>query len=59
MLRGVGVDLTEQLELKVLDVIMCEFLGLFIQVIINVCSPFNYNSYLYIYLFIFFFFFAK
>ena len=32
----------QTLELKVLDVIMCYFLGLSIQVIIDLCSPFNY-----------------
>ena len=69
-----GIDRTtrhkeQTLELKVLDVIMCNFLGLSIQVIINLCSPFSYYYYYYYhYLFIFilfyyyyyyFFFFCK
>ena len=47
MLMGIRFDRTtrhkvQTLELEVLDVIICYFLGLCILVIIDLCSPFNY-----------------
>ena len=45
----------QALELKVLHEIMCNFFDFSIQVIINLCSRFNYyyyNYYLFIYLFL-------
>ena len=55
MLIGIWFDRTtrhkgQTLELKVLDVIVCYFWGLSIQVIIvqSRCSPFNYLLFLYV-----------
>ena len=47
----------QTLERKVLDFSMCYFLGLSIQVIIDLCSQFSY--FVVIFFFFFFFFFAK
>ena len=54
---GITFDITtrhkgQTLELKVLDVSMCNFLGLSVQVIINLRSPFNYY-YCYFHIFIY------
>ena len=50
MLMGIRFDRTtrrkgQTLDIKVLDVIMCDILGLSIQMIIKLCSPFNYYYY--------------